>query len=241
MKSKVYMHSSESMPEAKDSSVDLLLGPSVYLTNKNGQCANWIEYVKLYQKVYIQEGLRILKPSGIFLVIQTNAYSRGEFICRYVYLTMMLGAAGYKLIDERVWKRSHASHFQVPFSHVLAFIPPGGTAKRSQLNNRSRLWFQGVWDCRQNRNVDASLNAYPRQLCGTIVDGCTDKGDLIVDPFAGTGALLDVAHFMKRRAIGYEIDEKLIPTLQGNGCDVYSCDSHGETRKLAPKEKGLII
>lgn len=213
----VYLHSSETMSEIKDKSVDLLIGASVYLTGKDGKQADWEEYRKLYKKVYIDEGLRILKPDGVFLVIQTNSYTKGKFLCKYVHLMSLL-EGHYAMIDERVWEKNKSNDYQVPFSHVLVFRPEGGTRTRRDMNRRSKQWFRGVWNFPQNRSgITTAHNAWPMDMCRMIIEACTDKGNMIVDPFAGTGLLLSTAVSMGREAIGFEINKELIPVLQKNG------------------------
>lgn len=211
-KPKVYMHSSESMPEIKTGSAALMIGASVYL----GKGVSWFDYEELYTKIYVHEGQRILREDGVLLVVQTNAYEDGKFTCRYAYLVTMMEANGFVLIDERVWQRRAADHYQVPFSHVLVFKPPTGTAKRNKFNKRSNKWFQGIWRYKQTKG--GAHNAYPPEFCRMIIEACTEKGDIIVDPLAGTGKLLQVATEMGRQAIGYEIDKGLASTLRANGC-----------------------
>jgi hypothetical protein len=231
----VYLHTSESMPEVADASTKLLVGASVYL----GKGVAWDDYERLYKKVYVKEGLRIIdRGSGIFVVIQTNAYMKGRFVCRYHLLLGLLATSGWELIDEHVWKRKNSDLFQVPFSHVLVFRPSGGRITRSALNKRSRTWFRGIWDYPQQRGF-GGLNAYPIALCRLLIEACTDEGELVVDPFAGTGRLLGVAGSMGRFAVGYEISEELVSILRGNGCQVErGCDerlpatSSGQARLL---------
>lgn len=209
----VYLHSSEDMQEVKTNSVSLLLGASVFL----GKGVEWGDYAKLYDYVYNREGQRILRKDGLFVVIQTNAYMRGAFVCRYKLLLDLLLPAGWKLIDERVWSRVKANNFQCPFSHVFVFVPPGGTRKRMELN-RTKGWFQGVWSFPQDRGGE--LNSWPSSLCQLLIEACSSPGDLIVDPFAGTGKLLGLASRLGRLAVGYEIDRSLVGVLEKNGCRV---------------------
>ena len=44
------------------------------------------------------------------------------------------------------------------------------------------------------------------------------KGELVVDPFAGSATILEVAVEMKRRAIGYEIDEQYARSADASLC-----------------------
>ena len=47
----------------------------------------------------------------------------------------------------------------------------------------------------------------PEQLLGRIIRACSNEGELVLDPFAGSGTTLAVAKKLRRHYIGYEISE----------------------------------
>jgi site-specific DNA-methyltransferase (adenine-specific) len=48
----------------------------------------------------------------------------------------------------------------------------------------------------------------PEQLLGRIVRGCSNPGDVVLDPFAGSGTTLAVAKKLGRRWLGFELSEE---------------------------------
>jgi site-specific DNA-methyltransferase (adenine-specific) len=48
----------------------------------------------------------------------------------------------------------------------------------------------------------------PEQLLGRIIRACSNEGELVVDPFAGSGTTLAVAKKLGRRYLGFELSEK---------------------------------
>lgn len=48
----------------------------------------------------------------------------------------------------------------------------------------------------------------PEQLLGRIVRGCSNEGDLVLDPFAGSGTTLAVAKKLNRRFLGFELSKE---------------------------------
>ncbi len=47
----------------------------------------------------------------------------------------------------------------------------------------------------------------PEQLIGRIIRACSNEGDLVHDPMAGTGTTLAVAKKLGRRFLGFELSE----------------------------------
>lgn len=205
----VYLHTSESMPEVRSGSVRLLVGASVYL----GKGATWADYADLYRRVYVDEGLRVLRPDGALVVIQTDAYEDGSVVPKNALLPLMLINSGFRLLDTKVWRRRAADFFQPPFSQVFVFAPPGGSFSRKRAHDLcgDPAYLQGVWDFPQGKGGE--LNSYPDALCSLLVRSFTEPGDLLLDPFAGTARLLRVAHDLGREAVGYELNPELRDTI----------------------------
>ncbi len=47
----------------------------------------------------------------------------------------------------------------------------------------------------------------PEQLLGRIIRACSNEGDLVLDPFGGSGTTLAVAKKLNRRFVGFELSE----------------------------------
>lgn len=66
------------------------------------------------------------------------------------------------------------------------------------------------WEINQVKNVSKKENAHPcpipLELARRIVLSTTQKGDLVVDPFAGSGTIGVACKELGREFVGYEID-----------------------------------
>ena len=50
----------------------------------------------------------------------------------------------------------------------------------------------------------------PEQLLGRIIKACSNEGDLVLDPFAGSGTTLAVAKKLGRKFLGCEISNEYV-------------------------------
>src|SRR5207244_359206 len=54
----------------------------------------------------------------------------------------------------------------------------------------------------------------PEQLLGRIIRACSDAGDLVLDPFAGSGTTLAVSKKLGRRWLGFELSNNYVARIQ---------------------------
>ena len=53
---------------------------------------------------------------------------------------------------------------------------------------------------------------YPERLVNYFIQGATDEGDVVLDPFMGTGTTAVVAHALGRQYIGFDISADYVKT-----------------------------
>lgn len=78
------------------------------------------------------------------------------------------------------------------------------------------------------QGIPGYKGATPSYIIWNLLQRYTKPGQLVVDPFAGSGTTLDVARDLKRRALGYDVH----PTRK----DIFRVDA----RKLPPELTGKV-
>ena len=72
----------------------------------------------------------------------------------------------------------------------------------------------GVWqftyEKRDIRNKDIHPATFPIALAKRVIELFTHKGELVLDPFVGSGTTLIAAQDLNRNAIGFDLQEKYI-------------------------------
>jgi DNA modification methylase len=78
------------------------------------------------------------------------------------------------------------------------------------------IWFSDVWEFKgekqnmtKNENSRNRSAAFPFQLAYRLINMFSTKGDLILDPFLGTGTTTLASMCSCRNSVGYEIDRNL--------------------------------
>lgn len=129
--------------------------------------------------------------------------------------------AGLKLINLIVWyKGSGGMGALYRSAHELIAVFCNGD--RPRVNN-VRLGKGGrdrtnVWEApganRRGSSANAMLHLHatpkPVELCLDAILDVTDRGDLVLDPFLGSGTTLIAAHRSGRRCLGVELDPKFV-------------------------------
>jgi len=80
---------------------------------------------------------------------------------------------------------------------------------KSQMKNPSDVWYiQMVSGNYPERTFHPAQ--YPEELIERIIKVASNEGDLVLDPFIGSGTTARVAKDLKRRFIGYEINPEYV-------------------------------
>lgn len=94
---------------------------------------------------------------------------------------------------------------------ALPFMPhwePIGYWGKTQRKRDTAFWGSDVYTCNVTPNVHGHKTEKPLSLMREMVQRLTLPGDLIADPFAGSGTTLIAAQLEGRRSVGMEIEER---------------------------------
>jgi site-specific DNA-methyltransferase (cytosine-N4-specific) len=79
-------------------------------------------------------------------------------------------------------------------------------------------WFSQIWSLKGTRQTANQLErrtaAYPDEIADRLIKMFSVKGELVLDPFLGSGTTTKIAIQNGRNSIGYETDESLLPIIK---------------------------
>lgn len=123
----------------------------------------------------------------------------------FEYVLFFVKSSEFKYYPKRLAEPVEASNWWIRFPE--RYSPDGITP--------SNVWTipipkQGAWGQESARHPCP----FPSELVDRLVKLSTDPGDVVFDPFAGTGIVLARAAALRRKAIGMETNEELVSSFE---------------------------
>ncbi len=109
---------------------------------------------------------------------------------------------------------------KIDYEFILVFKKIGNAPKVSkELKERSKLskeewnkYFSGHWNFNGERQME-HLAMFPEELPKRLIKMFSFVGDVVLDPFLGSGTTTVAAKNLSRNSVGYEINEKFLPLI----------------------------
>jgi DNA modification methylase len=206
------------------------------------------------------ESYRVLVEGGILAVNIGDAVRSDATGFRlwpnHVRTSQAAEAAGFRPLPYILWKKPTnkpnaflGSGFLPPNAYVtmdcefILLFRKGGlrsfprhdpvrAASRYSRPERDQ-WFSQVWEgirgIRQGPELRRS-GAFPEEIPERLIRMFSCAGDTVLDPFAGSGTTLWVAHRLGRSAIGVELDAHRVDALRTRA----ECEAGAATRRPGP-------
>lgn len=221
-----------------DGSVDLVVSSPPYNIGKEYEARKHLEDYLAEQREILESCVRVLKPTGsIFWQVGSFSY-KGTLVPLDIKFFPILESLGLYPRNRIIWVRQHGLHATRKFSArhetILWFtksdtytfnldairVPQKYQNKKSYRGetrgelschpdgkNPGDIWvFQNVKHNHEEQTIHPAQ--FPEGLIARIVLATTNKGDLVLDPYMGTGTVAVVARDHGRRYIGAELDER---------------------------------
>lgn len=104
--------------------------------------------------------------------------------------------------------------------YILFLRKPGyrsPTAEMERLSFIDRVdyakWFSPIWDDIPGASLRHHPAPFPHELASRLIRMFSFVGDIVVDPFGGTGTTALAAMRLDRSSLTYEVEEKYLPLI----------------------------
>ncbi len=215
----------QKMQEFKSNSVDLIIADPPYNLGKDygndSDIRNFEDYIQ-FTKMWTEEASRILKKSGTIYVFmgfrfisylynileKENSLNFINWICWH-YTQGIGKKKGFspRHDDILMFSKSHNYTFNLDSIRV----PQKYYRTRNNMRgaNPGDVWeFSHIHYCQENRQEHPTQK--PEGLIERMVLASSNEGDLVLDPFSGSGTTLRVCQQLNRNCVGIELNEDYI-------------------------------
>jgi site-specific DNA-methyltransferase (adenine-specific) len=227
---RLFCKSSERMEELPDSSVHLMVTSPPYNTQKEyDEDLNLEEYLGLLERVWA-ETLRVLAPGGRACINVANL-GRKPYLPLHSFIIQQMQALGYLMRGEIIWNKASSASPSTAWGswqsatnpvlrdvHEYILIFSKDTFSRPRAGRESTIsrdqfleWTKSVWtfSAVSARKIGHPA-PFPEELPHRLIQLFTFKGDIVLDPFAGSGTTCLAALRDRRHYVGYDLNEQYL-------------------------------
>lgn len=215
----------EAMSGLPDACVDLIVADPPYNLGKNYgnnlDAKEWSEYEQ-FTKTWLAQAVRILKPTGsiytfmgvrfvshLFLILETDLKLQFNGWITWHYTQGMGRKTGFSSRHEDILYFTRSDRYTFNLDDIR--IPQKYYRER---NNMSGANPGDVWEFSHVHYSNPEREAHPTQkpeaLLERIIRASSNRGDLVLDPFVGSGTTCKVAKALDRNWIGIDINPDYI-------------------------------
>jgi modification methylase len=230
---KVFCSSSESMKELPDNSIHLMVTSPPYNVGKEyDQDLSLEEYNDLLRRV-MKETYRVLVPGGRACINIANV-GRRPYIPLHAGIIRIMAELGFLMRGEVVWEKGSSAGTSTAWGswksaknpilrdtheYILIFSKASFSRQRKGKDTITKEEFleytKSVW-----RFPAASAKKlghaapFPEELPARCLKLYTFEGDVVLDPFMGSGQSALAAIRNGRKFVGYDIDKRYCQLAQ---------------------------
>lgn len=227
---KIIRGSAENMKELPKSSVHLMITSPPYNVSKEyDEDLSLKEYLSLLENSF-KETFRVLVNGGRACINVANL-GRKPYIPLSDYISKMMLEIGFNMRGEIIWNKAASASPSTAWGswqsaanptlrdiHEYILVFSKGDYKREKLDKQNTIskeqfmeWTKSIW----TMNAESARRIghpapFPEELPNRLIQLYSFKGDIVLDPFMGSGTTALSALKSDRKFIGYEISQDYI-------------------------------
>jgi site-specific DNA-methyltransferase (adenine-specific) len=227
---KIFCKSSEKMDELPDNSIHLMVTSPPYNVSKEyDNNLSLKEYLELLNSIW-RETYRVLVPGGRACINIANL-GRKPYIPLHSYIIEAMQKNGYLMRGEIIWNKASSASPSTAWGswlsaanpvlrdiheYILIFSKDTFSRKKKDKENTIKKeefleWTKSIWTFSAVSARQIGHPApFPEELPHRLIQLYSFKGDVVLDPFVGSGTTCLSAIKDKRNYVGYDIESEYV-------------------------------
>ncbi|MFZ6029114.1 MAG: DNA-methyltransferase [Chloroflexota bacterium] len=242
---RIFLGSAEAMDAIPDTSVHLMVtSPPYNVTKEYDEELSLAEYLALLRRVF-SETYRVLTHGGRACINVANL-GRRPYIPLSDHISHLMLEIGFLMRGEIIWHKGAGAGISMAWgswqsasnpvlrdTHEYILIFSKGSFQRKKAGGKESSigrdefmeWTKSVWTMMPESARRVGHPApFPIELPYRLIQLYTFTGDVILDPFMGSGSTALAACKAGRTYVGYEIDAEYVRLAEAR----LSADAHDE-------------
>jgi DNA modification methylase len=231
LRNTIILGNAEEMEEIPDNSLHLMVTSPPYNVSKEyDDDLSLQEYLDMLKNVF-KETYRVLVNGGRACVNVANL-GRKPYIPLSDYISRMMAEIGFLMRGEIIWDKGAAAGVSMAWGSWMSASNPvlrdvheyilifskGSFSRKSENDKEDTIekenfmqWTKSIWKMNTESAKKVGHPApFPVELPYRLIQLYSFKGDVILDPFMGSGSTAIAAIKSDRSYVGYDIDAEYV-------------------------------
>ena len=143
--------------------------------------------------------------NGFVTICITDRRGNGGVITKHKEVIDAFQSIGWEVYSYKIWVKSfNIDLYKLPYQHLITF-----TQNKRKVPPTKRI-LEDIFCIKPS----GFKNSMPVEICSRHINCFTELGEVVYDPFLGSGTTAIACKLNKRRWVGSEINKDIIPIIE---------------------------
>ena len=143
--------------------------------------------------------------NGFVTICITDRRGNGGVITKHKEVIDAFQSIGWKVYSYKIWVKSfNIDLYKLPYQHLITF-----TQNKRKVPQTKRI-LEDIFCIKPS----GFKNSMPVEICSRHINCFTELGEVVYDPFLGSGTTAIACKLNERKWVGSEINKDIIPIIK---------------------------
>ena len=143
--------------------------------------------------------------NGFVTICITDRRGNGGVITKHKEVIDAFQSLGWEVHSYKIWVKSfNIDLYKLPYQHLITF-----TQNKRKVSPTKRI-LEDIFCIKPS----GFKNSMPVEICSRHINCFTELGEVVYDPFLGSGTTAIACKLNERRWVGSEINKDIIPIIE---------------------------